>query len=229
MGNGAPRPAWQRPDPAFWQGRRVLLTGHTGFKGSWLALWLSSWGPGSPASPWCRTLNPPCSISWGCQGRLDHHLDDLRDPAALAALVASCRPEVVLHLAAQPLVRRSYREPVGTWATNVHGTLHLLEALRSLDQPCAAVLITTDKVYRQQRMGSTDIGKTIASAATTPTAPARRPPSWPSPWRASFCGPRPPPVALSATGQRPGRQRDRRWRLGRRPDRSRRDALPARR
>ena len=79
---------------------------------------------------------------------LDHRLGDIRDAALLNELVAETRPELVLHLAAQPLVRRSYAEPTATWATNVMGTIHRLEALRRLEEPRTAVLSTTDKVYR---------------------------------------------------------------------------------
>jgi hypothetical protein len=79
-----------------------------------------------------------------------HHIGDIRDPAALAVAVAASRPEVVLHLAAQPLVRRSYRDPLGTWAINVQGSLNLLEALKPLQHSCAVVMVTTDKVYANQ-------------------------------------------------------------------------------
>ena len=153
-----PRSLSPLPSPGFWQGRRVLLTGHTGFKGSWLALWLLQLGaevyglalaPDTVPSLW-QQLNLSSGLVVPAQHSLHHQLGDLRDAALVSAVVSQVRPEVVLHLAAQPLVRRSYADPLGTWSTNVLGTLHLLEALRCLDHPCAAVMITTDKVYRNQ-------------------------------------------------------------------------------
>lgn len=136
-----------RLSPAFWLGKRVLLTGHTGFKGSWLALWLQRLGAEvtgislSPATtPNLFTL---AEIDKLCQS----HLGDIRDAASLAALIKAARPEIVFHLAAQPLVRASYREPLATFATNVMGTAHVLDALRGLDGVRVAVMVTTDKVY----------------------------------------------------------------------------------
>lgn len=134
-------------DPNFWKGRRVLLTGHTGFKGSWLSLWLYELGAAvtgvslEPEGDSClfNQLDLPT--------RINNHFADIRDLAALVSIVRSSDPEIVLHLAAQPLVRRSYRDPLTTWSTNVQGSLHVLEALRSLSHPCAVVMITTDKVY----------------------------------------------------------------------------------
>lgn len=130
-------------NPNFWSGRRVLLTGHTGFKGAWLLLWLQElgaqvWGtvmapdPGPNLFRQLAVERPP-----GNQHSWQHHEGDLRDLDDLVAVVKRCQPEVVLHLAAQPLVRRSYRDPLGTWATNVQGSLHLLEALRPLVARCA--------------------------------------------------------------------------------------------
>ncbi len=134
-------------DRNFWKGRRVLLTGHTGFKGSWLALWLCELG----AVVTGVSLEPegdPCLFQQlGLSRRVNHCIADIRHLPALEVIVRSSDPEVVLHLAAQPLVRRSYRDPLGTWSTNVQGSLHVLEALRSLSHPCAVVMITTDKVY----------------------------------------------------------------------------------
>ena len=139
------------PAADFWRGRRVLLTGHTGFKGSWLALWLLELG----AEVWGVGLEPDTTPNLFGQLQLAerlqrHQIGDIRDAQVLAHLSAACQPEVVLHLAAQPLVRRSYRDPLGTWATNVQGSLHLLEALRPLAHPCAVVMVTTDKVYENR-------------------------------------------------------------------------------
>ena len=151
-----PTPAvWpQRLDPAFWRGRRVLLTGHTGFKGSWLALWLQELG----AQVMGVAGDPPTTPSLFEQLGLDHSplLDrrcDLRDAEAMAALVREHEPEVVLHLAAQSLVRQGYRAPIDTWSINVLGSLQLLEALRPLQAPCAVVMVTTDKVYANAELG----------------------------------------------------------------------------
>ncbi len=147
------KPAGLLPDPAFWRGRRVLLTGHTGFKGSWLALWLLQMG----AEVIGVALDPPTQPSLFEQLKLAHQLDDrrcdLRDGKALGELVHDVQPQVVLHLAAQSLVREGYRDPLQTWITNVVGSLELLEALRRLDHPCVAVMVTTDKVYANDECG----------------------------------------------------------------------------
>lgn len=182
------------PNPAFWRGRRVLLTGHTGFKGSWLALWLLELGAelhGFSLTPEA-TVGPgqPLFEALALAERLGarHHLGDIRHPQAVAAAAQASQPQVVLHLAAQPLVRRSYNDPLGTWSTNVLGTLQLLEALRPLRHPCAVVLITTDKVYANREwawgyrendpLGGHD--PYSASKAAMELLAAS--------WRASFCG-----------------------------------------
>jgi len=183
-------------DPAFWPGRRVLMTGHTGFKGSWLTLWLLSMG----AEVWGYSLAPEAgpalftelgldqakgNANWGL---LRHRLGDVRDLEALQQFVVEAHPEVVLHLAAQPLVRRSYQDPMGTWATNVNGSLHLLEALKTLQHPCAVVMVTTDKVYANRewvygyreddQLGGHDPYSASKAAAELAIAS----------WRSSFCG-----------------------------------------
>ena len=136
--------------PATWSGRRVFLTGHTGFKGGWLALWLSRLG----AEVTGFALPPPTTPSLFAQARVADHLThvegDIRDAEAVERAMRAARPELVLHLAAQPLVRYSYDHPIETYATNVMGTAHVLEAARRVEGVRAAVCITTDKCYENR-------------------------------------------------------------------------------
>lgn len=136
------------PNRDFWSKQRVLLTGHTGFKGAWLAQWLSRLG----AEVVGLSLPPPSEPSLfaklGKIEGLESRIGDIRDPATVAAAVKAARPSIVLHLAAQALVRLSYREPVETFATNVMGTANVLEALRDSPDLKAVLVITSDKVYR---------------------------------------------------------------------------------
>ena len=180
------------PDPSFWSGRRVLLTGHTGFKGSWLLLWLQQLG----AQVWTYSLDPSSEpnlfnqLAHACPpGQSWHHqIGDLSDFESLKLLVSHAQPEVVIHLAAQPLVRMSYLDPVGTWSTNLIGSLHLLEALRQIQHVCAVVMITTDKVYENlewtygyrevDRLGGHDPYSASKAGAEIAI----------SSWRNSFCG-----------------------------------------
>ena len=133
-----------------WRGRRVFLTGHTGFKGSWLALWLSSLGAqirGYSLDP-CTEPNMFSLASVGTV--VDDIRGDIRDYAHLEASMTEFAPEVVFHLAAQPIVRRSYADPLGTYATNVMGTVHVLEVVRKTPSVRAVVCVTTDKCYQNQ-------------------------------------------------------------------------------
>ena len=131
-------------------GKRVFLTGHTGFKGAWLAEWLNLLG----AEVYGFSLEPPTNPSLfellQLDQRLRHHIGDINDSDTLRRAVQDCQPDFVFHLAAQPLVRLSYDVPLETFATNVMGTANVLDALRSLNKPCAAVMITTDKCYENR-------------------------------------------------------------------------------
>lgn len=132
----------------FWQGKRVLVTGHTGFKGGWLALWLKRLGAQVTGVALPPNTQPGLFELARMADGMESHFCDIRDAEALRALVHAARPEIVLHLAAQPLVRASYREPLSTFASNVMGTAHLLDALRGQDGVRVALMVTTDKVYR---------------------------------------------------------------------------------
>jgi|SRR5680860_546411 len=135
------------PNPGFWRGRRVLLTGHTGFKGAWLTLWLHRLGAEVTGISLPPATTPSLFTLADVEELCQSHFCDIRDASALASLINTVRPEIVFHLAAQPLVRASYREPLTTFATNVMGTAHVLDALRGLDSVRVALVVTTDKVY----------------------------------------------------------------------------------
>ena len=136
------------PRASFWRGKRVLVTGHSGFKGGWLVLWLHRMGAEVTALSLPPNTTPSLFDLAGVGELCDSRFIDIRDAAALADHVRSARPEIVFHLAAQALVRASYADPLGTFATNVMGTAHLLDALRHIDSVRVAVMVTTDKVYR---------------------------------------------------------------------------------
>ncbi len=141
------------PDPGFWRNRRVLLTGHTGFKGAWAALWLKRLGAEIHGFALPASGEPNLWRELGASVLDGETLADLKDPAAIAAAVSRARPQVVLHMAAQALVRPSFADPVGTIATNAMGTVNLLEALRKCDDLVAALIVTTDKVYMNDNGG----------------------------------------------------------------------------
>jgi CDP-glucose 4,6-dehydratase len=134
---------------AFWRGRKVFLTGHTGFKGSWLALWLTRMG--AMVTGFALPAESPSLFEQARVGELVRHVEgDVRDLAAVEAAMAAAQPEVVFHLAAQPLVRLSYSAPVETFATNVQGTVHVLDACRRIEGLKAVVCITSDKCYENR-------------------------------------------------------------------------------
>lgn len=135
---------------APWAGRRVLVTGHTGFKGSWLSLWLHHMGAKVTGFALPAPTQPSLFESARIAELVDHVEGDVRDAAALRRTVEACEPEVIFHLAAQPLVRLSYREPVETYATNVMGTVHLLDAARQVEGVRAIVCVTSDKCYENR-------------------------------------------------------------------------------
>jgi CDP-glucose 4,6-dehydratase len=137
-------------DRGFWHGRKVFVTGHTGFKGSWLCLWLEALG----AEVTGYALDPPTHPNLfeqaGAAAGIRSIRGDVRDFDRLKASLTDCRPEVVIHMAAQSVVRRGYENPIETYSTNVMGTVHLLEALRQLERPCAVVNVTSDKCYENR-------------------------------------------------------------------------------
>lgn len=134
-----------------WRGRRVLVTGHTGFKGGWLCLWLQRLGADVTGFALPPPSPPPSLFEAARIGELVRHvIGDVRDQQAINAAVAEARPEVIFHLAAQPLVRLSYEQPVETYATNVMGTVHMLDAARRLGGVRAIVAITSDKCYENR-------------------------------------------------------------------------------
>ena len=179
-------------DTRFWQGRRILITGHTGFKGTWLLVWLKYLG----ADVWGYSLDPDGEDNFFDQVNSSSLLPsdwhdfrgDIRDQESLKSFVKDANPEIVFHLAAQPLVRKSYLDPLETWNINVMGSLNLLECLRDLKHTCSVVMVTTDKVYENKEwvhgyrendsLGGHDPYSSSKAAAEIAI----------SSWRSSFCG-----------------------------------------
>jgi len=165
-------------------GRRVLLTGHTGFKGTWLSLWLRELGADVTGYALAPDTRPSLFEAVGAAAALRSVIADVRDRSALRAVVAESRPDVVFHLAAQPLVRVSYEQPVETLDVNVLGTAHLLEAVRLARRPCAVVVVTSDKCYENRErlhgyredepLGGHDVYSMSKGAAELVTASWRR-------------------------------------------------------
>lgn len=156
MGLGRGAVAAVNPSPvngAFWAGKQVLLTGHTGFKGSWAAVWLSRMGAQVTGLALPPDQTPALFTLAGVERRIASRFVDLRNADAVAAAVTGRAFDLVLHMAAQPIVRTSVEDPIGTFATNVMGTAHLLQALRSQPRLQAVLAVTSDKVYANNEAG----------------------------------------------------------------------------
>ena len=149
-GPAAARQSRGNVDPAFWAGKRVFLTGHTGFKGSWLSLWLQQMGAQVTGFALAPPTDPALFEVARVADGMTSIIGDIRDRETLARTLVEADPEIVIHMAAQPLVRASYDDPVGTYATNVMGTVHLLEAIRQAPGVRAACIVTTDKCYENR-------------------------------------------------------------------------------
>ena len=138
-------------DPLFWNGKNVFLTGHTGFKGGWLSLWLASMGANVTGYALAPKTTPNIFDVLGIDSLITKsHLADIRNLDVLKNAMRVANPDVIIHMAAQPLVRYSYTNPVETYETNVMGTVHVLEAARSIDAVRATVVVTTDKCYENK-------------------------------------------------------------------------------
>lgn len=138
---------------AFWNEKKVFVTGHTGFKGAWLSLWLHKMGATVTGYALTPPTDPSLFAATGLDRKMHSVLGDVRNGTYLSKVLAEASPEIVFHLAAQPLVRESYRDPVTTYETNVMGTVHLLEAVRSVASVKAVIIITTDKCYENPEDG----------------------------------------------------------------------------
>ena len=189
------------PDPAFWSGKRVLLTGHTGFKGSWAALWLAAMGAKVTGFALAPETEPALFNLARVESDVMSITGDLRDAAAVSKSVATADPQIVIHMAAQALVRRSIAEPVATFATNVQGTTHLLDALRGRPALRAALVVTSDKVYANDELGRAFVetdrlggGKDAYSASKAAAEIATRA------YALSYFGPAGIPVATARGG-----------------------------
>jgi len=143
----------QKPNPDFWRGRRVLVTGHSGFKGAWLSFWLARMGAIVSGVSLQPATNPNFFSLLGLESSVESNWLDIRDEESVRGVFERFQPEVVLHLAAQALVRPSYSAPMQTFSTNIIGTLHVLDAARKTSSVRSIVAITTDKVYQNHEKG----------------------------------------------------------------------------
>lgn len=139
--------------PFFWQGKQVLLTGHTGFKGAWMALWLSQMGAKVTGISLPPNSTPNLFTIANIAQMTNSQFADICDADAVSNIVKKAQPEIVLHLAAQALVRPGYKDPLGTFATNIMGTANVLNAVREVNSVKALVAVTTDKVYKNLETG----------------------------------------------------------------------------
>jgi CDP-glucose 4,6-dehydratase len=135
---------------SFWNGKRVFLTGHTGFKGSWISIWLQSMGAKVLGFALEPDTDPALFEIASIAKEMESVIGDIRDIHTLKECMVSFKPEIIIHMAAQPLVRRSYKDPVETYSTNVMGTVHVLEAARECQNVKAIVSVTTDKCYENK-------------------------------------------------------------------------------
>lgn len=140
-------------DQSYWKGRRVFLTGHTGFKGTWLGYWLTTMGAKVHGYSLAPVTDPSMFELLQLDQLLVHRIGDIRDPSSLSRALAECDPEVVLHLAAQPIVSEGYAAPVETFDTNIMGVVHLLEACRRLEKPVPVLIVSSDKCYLNNGTG----------------------------------------------------------------------------
>jgi CDP-glucose 4,6-dehydratase len=176
------------PSPDFWSRKRVLVLGHTGFKGSWLILWLRRLGAKADGLS-LPPDEPSLFNAAGLATLAGNHYGDIREAKSVMAVMQEAQPEIVFHLAAQSLVRRSYREPVETYATNVMGTVHVLAAASAVDSVRSVIVATSDKCYENrgllhaycedEPLGGRDPYSSSKGCAELVTAA----------WRKSFCGP----------------------------------------
>ena len=139
------------PNSKFWVNKRVFITGHTGFKGGWLTLWLSHLGAVLRGYALPPDTEPNIFTSCGVEKLVEHQIGDVRDAAKLTEAMRSFAPDIVLHLAAQPLVRPSYVRPMETYSTNIMGTANVLDAVRQTPSVQVAVIVTSDKVYAESK------------------------------------------------------------------------------
>ena len=141
------------PNPDFWSERKVLLTGHTGFKGAWMACWLARLGARVTGLALAPDTNPNLHDLLNIDKKIATHVADLNDAEKVQSIVHAEHPEIVIHMAAQALLPRSYREPAQTWRTNVMGTINLLDTLRECEDVEAVLVVTSDKVYENPERG----------------------------------------------------------------------------
>ncbi len=159
-------------NPAFWRGKQVFLTGHTGFKGSWLGLWLQSLGSQVTGYALKPPTRPSLFALAGLARSMRSMTGDVRNLPALKAALRRVRPQVVIHMAAQSLVRESYADPVGTYSTNVMGTVNLLEAVRDVKSVAVVLIVTSDKCY-ENRERSTGYREDAALGGHDPYASSK--------------------------------------------------------